>query len=261
MSTTQPSPDLHLLHNRMERIAVLRRLCKERRELSCVLLDDEGRPHDDKIYQTVITAVDAQAGQLQVSPLNPAEGRAALCNGALLSCSGQLERETISFTTNWLRNVGLLRVHHVLALPHSIYSSESRQAERIEVPKTVPSKLVLHDGPRQVAQGWVADISAGGVSGVVTAIEDLDYLLAPGTELFPCSLEIKGYLQLTQWRLRLRLVRWRQQRDYLLGGEFVQLTPQAQRDVELAVAELERVRLAQLAQMHEEQSGQQSGGG
>lgn len=260
MSTDQPPPGLHPVHNRMERIAVLRRLRDERVALSCVLLDADGKPHDDQTYQTMITAVDAQAGQLQISLLDPAEGRAALTKSAKLSCSGQLGRETIHFTTNWLKNVGLFKSRHVLALPRLLYTSELRQAERVEVPTTVPSSLILHDGPHRVAQGRVVDFSAGGLAGVVTAVEELDYLLTPGTELFPCTLEIKGYLKLTEWRLRLRLVRWRQQRDYLVGGEFVQLTPQARREVELAVAELERMRLAQLAQlneMHDELSRQQ----
>jgi c-di-GMP-binding flagellar brake protein YcgR len=256
MTTPGVPEGFHPLHNRMERIAVLRRLRDERVFLACLLLDGGGQPLDDKLYQTLITSVDAQSDQLQVTPLDPAEGRAALRKGALLSCAAQLGRETVYFTTNWLKNVGLLTSRHVLALPRILYSSEARQAERVEIPEALPSRLVLQEGSNKVASGRVLDLSTGGLAGLVTVTEEMDYLLTPGVELQPCFLEIKGHLQLADWRLRLRLVRWRQQRDYLVGGEFVQLSPKAQREVEITVAKLERERLARLARLREEEGAQ-----
>lgn len=260
MNSLQAPPGMHPLHNRIERIAVLRRLRDERIMLTCVLLDAAGEPTGEKLYHTMITAVDVQADQLQIMPIDSPEGRTALRRSAMLRCVGQLGREVIQFTSNWLKNVGLLNTRHVLALPRMIYSSELRQAKRMEVPGTIFSRLELHAGQDLIARGTVHDLSIGGVAGVVTAVDELDYLLSPGIELEPCNLTIKDYLQVPACRLRLRVVRWRRQHDYLVGGEFEGLPQRAQRGVELAVARLEREQLARIAQLREEEKHRQSKG-
>ena len=258
MNALHTPPGMHPLHNRIERIAVLRRLRDERIPLTCVLLDAAGEPTGDQLYHTMITAVDVQADQLQIMPIDSVAGRAALRKSAMLRCVGQLGREAIQFTSNWLKNVGLLNTRHVLALPRMIYSSELRQAKRMEVPGTIFSKLELHASQKLIARGTVNDLSIGGVAGVVTAVDELDYLLSPGTELESCTLVIKDYLQVPACRLKLRMVRWRRQRDYLVGGEFEGLPQRVQREVELTVARLEREQLARTAQLREEEKRRQS---
>jgi hypothetical protein len=93
---------------------------------------------------------------------------------------------------------------------------------------------------------------------VVTAVDELDYLLSPGTELESCTLVIKDYLQVPACCLRLRMVRWRRQHDYLVGGEFEGLPQRVQREVELTVARLEREQLARTVQLREEEKRRQS---
>lgn len=219
-----------------ERIALI--LNRLRREAASITVYVPGIESEGK---TFILEVDPEAGLFSIDRIFPLEVQRAFAKAGRLQAT--------AFLRSGARVMFFAEVSHFLEdasgaaivcpIPDTIHYHQLREYFRVPLPPDLKSTIQLFEsGNEAIAEGTLIDLSIGGVGAMVKSSKPIE-----DGHLFPrCKITLPPVLPALQTGLEIRRA-VPAQGTFRIGGRFVGLSGANLRQLERAIAELERILL------------------
>jgi flagellar brake protein len=194
----------------------------------------------EPVYLSHILELVPESGYLVLDELAPVEGHRRLRDGSRLLVTSRLRGALVRFFTEVqdIAEDGGVAYYRV-RWPRLIGVQQRRRHFRVFVPlsQSVPVMLATDEDIR--LQGELRDLSVSGFSARLP--EQLPVRLAPGQVLPSCRLSLDGHGQLiVPVELRYLDTPRDQRRTARIGGQFLRVSPQNERQLEKMVRAIER---------------------
>lgn len=191
-------------------------------------------PNDNRIYNTAILSVDVPGNRVILDELNPAEGHARVQPGCELQLHGQIS----GIDTRCVVQIAEIELEDGIhlyraVLPRYMIYRQRREFVRVPVRMTLDIGVSLTCGDKAV-QARLADLSAGGIGGVVLAGDRL----AIG-DCCDCEIVLPDQSTLRA-QAEIRFIVDEAGRQRRVGARFLALAPQDMRRIERIVMQLQR---------------------
>lgn len=197
-----------------------------------------GLPGQDAAYNSAIIAIDTDADTLTLDELTPQDGHERLKTTGHCSVFGRPKGVGVYFEVD----IGKFGEENGIAyyrapLPSLIFYGQKRNHYRVHVGLGTQATLQLGEVPEQaLASGQLRDLSLGGLGAVFPLTSPVD----TGMRFGNCTVDLPGVGPI-DCELEIRFAkRNEEQRQLIVGAEFVNVTPRQQRAVQRCVYMLER---------------------